>query len=150
MLLAVCLSCFQLLFLRSQILNRSLSLFLSSTKKMISYIKKVHGFEDHNITVLMDDGKHTPPTKSNILNAYRNLVEECLPGDAVFCHFAGHGGKIHDTSGDEDDGYDETMIPIDFKESGHIVDDELFATLICPMPAGGMYNIGLHSSPFVS
>jgi hypothetical protein len=36
-----------------------------------------------------------------------------------------------------DDGYDETMIPIDYKEYGQILDDELFETLICPMPEGG-------------
>ena len=68
---------------------------------MISYIKKVHGFEDHNITILMDDGIHTMPTKANILQAYKNLVDSCHPGDAVFCMFAGHGGKVKDISGDE-------------------------------------------------
>lgn len=37
------------------------------------------------------------------------------------------------TLGDEDDGYDETLIPVDFKESGHIVDDEIFNILVKPM-----------------
>ena len=34
---------------------------------MIEYIKDVHGFEDRNITVLMDDGEHREPTRDNIL-----------------------------------------------------------------------------------
>lgn len=56
---------------------------------MIAYIKDVWGFQDENITILMDDGKHTPPTQENILNAYRTLVAESQPGDVAFCHYSG-------------------------------------------------------------
>lgn len=49
----------------------------------------------------MDDGEHTPPTKDNIMNAYKTLVAEAAPGDACFCHYSGHGGKIRDDDGDE-------------------------------------------------
>jgi len=49
----------------------------------------VHGFKDENITVLMDDGVNTSPTKENILNAYRTLVAESQPGDVAFCHYSG-------------------------------------------------------------
>lgn len=61
---------------------------------MVKYIKDVHGFTEDNITLLLDDGEHTPPTKENILHAYRTLVKEAQPGDAVFCHYSGHGGKV--------------------------------------------------------
>lgn len=61
----------------------------------------VWGFEDENITVLMDDGVHTSPTRDNILNAYRTLVSESKPGDVAFCHYSGHGGKLRDDDGDE-------------------------------------------------
>lgn len=47
----------------------------------------------------------------------------------------GHGGRVRDTSGDEDDGYDETLIPVDFMQAGQIVDDDLFDKLIKPLPA---------------
>ena len=36
-------------------------------------------------------------------------------------------------AGDEDDGYDETLIPVDFRASGHIVDDDIFKILVKPM-----------------
>jgi hypothetical protein len=49
----------------------------------------------------MDDGKHTSPTKANILKAYRKLIKRAQPGDAVFCHFSGHGGQVKDKDGDE-------------------------------------------------
>lgn len=39
----------------------------------------------------------------------------------------GHGGSVRDTSGDEEDAKDETMIPVDYAQSGMIKDDEIFA-----------------------
>jgi hypothetical protein len=51
---------------------------------MKEYIKDIHGFHESNITVLMDDGKHTNPTRDNILKAYSDLVAASQPGDAVF------------------------------------------------------------------
>jgi hypothetical protein len=68
---------------------------------MKDYIVNCHGFEESNITVLMDDGNHVSPTRQNILLAYQKLVEESQPGDAVFCHYSGHGGKLRDDNGDE-------------------------------------------------
>ena len=35
----------------------------------------------------------------------------------------GHGGSVRDTSGDEADKMDETMVPLDYHESGQITDD---------------------------
>lgn len=56
---------------------------------MKEYIMNVHGFQEDNITVLMDDGEHELPTRENILAAYQKLVQEAEPGDAVFCHYSG-------------------------------------------------------------
>ena len=39
----------------------------------------------------------------------------------------------HSTIGDEADGYDETLIPVDFKASGQILDDDVFKILVKPM-----------------
>jgi metacaspase-1 len=68
---------------------------------MKEYIMKVHDFDESNITVLMDDGNHTSPTRDNILSAYQTIASQSVSGDAVFCHYSGHGGKIQDDSGDE-------------------------------------------------
>mmetsp|Transcript_4038 Transcript_4038/g.5802 ORF Transcript_4038/g.5802 Transcript_4038/m.5802 type:complete len:318 (-) Transcript_4038:207-1160(-) len=97
---------------------------------MKKYIQDVHGFEDENITILMDDGNHTVPTRENILAAYSKIVEESQPGDAVFCHYSGHGGKLKDDNGDEADGYDETLVPVDYKTAGQIRDDLLYKNLV--------------------
>uniref|UniRef100_A0A7S2GUN6 Peptidase C14 caspase domain-containing protein n=1 Tax=Helicotheca tamesis TaxID=374047 RepID=A0A7S2GUN6_9STRA len=100
------------------------------------YIKDVHGFEEENIVVLMDDDEHDPPTKKNILDGYARLVEESEEGDAVFCHYSGHGGRLRDLNGDEADGYDETLIPVDYLSAGQIRDDAIFDTLVRPMKGG--------------
>lgn len=100
------------------------------------FIMDVHGFVESNITVLMDDGNHSEPTKDNILKAYSSLVSNSVAGDVVFCHYSGHGGQLPDDDGDEDDGFDETLIPIDFQRAGQIRDDDLFKILVHPMAAG--------------
>lgn len=100
------------------------------------YIQDVHGFEEENITILMDDGEHVNPTRDNILNAYRTLVASCVDGDCVYCHYSGHGGKLRDDNGDEADGYDETLVPVDYASAGQIRDDALFTTLVGAFRAG--------------
>lgn len=60
--------------------------------------------------ILMDDGRHHPPTRKNIEDAFRRIAEYSNAGDVVFVHYSGHGGRVVDTSGDEEDGYDETLM----------------------------------------
>mmetsp|Transcript_19897 Transcript_19897/g.34240 ORF Transcript_19897/g.34240 Transcript_19897/m.34240 type:complete len:334 (-) Transcript_19897:223-1224(-) len=100
------------------------------------YLTEVQGFRKENVTILMDDGMHKAPTKSAILGAYKRLVKESREGDVVFCHYSGHGGRLPDDNGDEEDGYDETLIPVDYDKKGQIRDDDLLKILIHPMPKG--------------
>ena len=104
--------------------------------KMETYLKTKLGFEEKNIVKLMDDGIHTNPTKENIMNAYRKVVRQSIPGDTVFIHYSGHGGHVVDESGDEEDGFDETIIPVDFETNGEIVDDDLADELVKRMAKG--------------
>ena len=62
---------------------------------------------------------------------------DCLyvtSGDIIYLHFSCHGQPIEDIDGDEDDGWDEALIPFDAKKKyqkgtytgeNHITDDEL-------------------------
>jgi hypothetical protein len=95
-----------LFFCKSISLTLSVPL-LKFVLDMKKYIMDVHGFQESNITVLMDDGNHIAPTRENILNAYNKIVSESRSGDVVFCHYSGHGGKMKDDNGDEKDGHDE-------------------------------------------
>lgn len=38
--------------------------------------------------------------------------------------------------GDEDDGYDEVIYPVDFRQVGHIVDDEMHQIMVKPLQPG--------------
>jgi metacaspase-1 len=53
------------------------------------YLLEELGFDENNIVVLMDDGHHTSPTRSNMLDAYRSVVAQSENGDAIFCHYSG-------------------------------------------------------------
>ena len=64
------------------------------------------------------------------------LVAGARPGDALFFHYSGHGGQARATEGDEADGYNETILPLDFQTAGQMEDDELHARLVRPLPMG--------------
>mmetsp|Transcript_9724 Transcript_9724/g.20148 ORF Transcript_9724/g.20148 Transcript_9724/m.20148 type:complete len:301 (+) Transcript_9724:206-1108(+) len=97
------------------------------------HLIKHEGFKEKDMLILMDDGRHHQPTKKNILEAFDRIVEYSKAGDVVFIHYSGHGGRVRDTSGDEADGYDETLIPLDFKRAGQILDDDLYKRLVLRM-----------------
>ena len=82
---------------------------------------------------LMDDGVHDNPTYDRILQAFQWVVNVSQAGDTVWIHYSGHGGRVEDDNGDEDDGYDETLIPVDFQWKGQIRDDDLLRYLVKPM-----------------
>lgn len=53
-------------------------------------------------------------TYGNIEQAiFHDLVAKTQPGDTVFIFFSGHGGRCADQNGDEEDGYDEYLVPHD-------------------------------------
>lgn len=66
----------------------------------------------------------------------RWLVEDCRPGDSLVFHYSGHGSQEEDIDGDEIDGYDETICPLDYKTNGMIIDDEINYTIVRPLPRG--------------
>ncbi|XP_030962265.1 metacaspase-1-like [Quercus lobata] len=76
------------------------------------------------------------PTKYNMRMALYWLVQGCQPGDSLVFHYSGHGSRQRNYNGDEVDGYDETLCPLDFETQGMIVDDEINATIVRPLPIG--------------
>lgn len=89
------------------------------------FLVDVYGFKESEMLILMDDGKHHPPTRRNIEDGMIRLTRYSQPGDVAFVSFSGHGGNVEDLDGDESDGFDETLIPVDFRTEGHIVDGTL-------------------------
>eukprot|EP00994_Dinema_validum_P007182 NODE_574_length_1536_cov_108.625420_g419_i0.p1 GENE.NODE_574_length_1536_cov_108.625420_g419_i0~~NODE_574_length_1536_cov_108.625420_g419_i0.p1 ORF type:complete len:440 (+),score=96.12 NODE_574_length_1536_cov_108.625420_g419_i0:54-1373(+) len=97
---------------------------------------KSKGYND--IRVMVDDPRVSAemPTYQNILTGFQWLVQGAAPGDSLFLHYSGHGGQMRDDNGDEHDGQDETVVPVDYKTAGQMRDDVVHNALVVPLPEG--------------
>lgn len=86
------------------------------------------GYKEPDITMLTDDTELLP-TRNNILAYLLDLL--LVDNSDLYFHYSGHGSQIKDTNGDESDGNDEALVPIDYEESGMITDDEIRGILQC-------------------
>lgn len=93
-------------------------------------------------------------TKAGISKALNVLASQCKVGDIVYLHFSTHGQPFEDDNGDEDDGWDESIVPVDapieytkgkYEGENHLIDDELhkFCTRIRKAigPKGMLYVV---------
>lgn len=89
-------------------------------------------FSEHGYTVtnLVD----SQATHANITKALELLAQDSKNGDKVYIHFSMHGQPFEDLNGDEEDGWDEALIPVDaemfyaegvYEGNNHLLDDEL-------------------------
>ena len=88
---------------------------------------KAQGF---SVTSLVD----SEATHAGITKALDKLAKESKKGDLVYIHFSMHGQPFEDLNGDEEDGWDEALIPVDaemfyaegvYDGNNHLLDDEL-------------------------
>ncbi|XP_040370411.1 metacaspase-1-like isoform X2 [Rosa chinensis] len=101
-------------------------------------------FPEDSIVMLTEEetDPYKIPYKSNIKGALRWLVQGCQPGDSLLFYFSGHGSQLREQyRGDELDGYDETLCPLDVETQGMIRDDWINATIVRPIP----YRVKLHA-----
>ncbi|XP_026193569.1 metacaspase-1-like [Cyclospora cayetanensis] len=113
---------------------------INDAKRMQQLLRGLYGFGGGptEMVVLTDDNCDPlyKPTRHNILAAMSWLTAGSQPGDALFFHYSGHGARRPDPSGIESDGFDETILPVDFQQKGEIVDDKLHEYLVQPLPSG--------------
>ena len=73
-------------------------------------------------------------THAGITKAFEKLIKKCKKGDIVYVHFSMHGQPFEDLNGNEEDGGDEALIPVDaemrytegvYEGKNHLLDDEL-------------------------
>ena len=73
-------------------------------------------------------------TANKIRKALKTFASCSQKGDLVYIHFSCHGQPVEDLNGDEPDGWDEAIIPVDamkmyqkgkYEGKNHILDDEL-------------------------
>lgn len=108
---------------------------INDSDTMVGILRETFGFQETQIRRLRDDRQDMMPTKANMLAQLHWLTAGAGPGDEMFFHYSGHGGQQSDTTGDEVDGKDETLIPFDFQTQGQLTDDELHSALIRSLPS---------------
>ena len=95
--------------------------------ELISKTLKLQGFKTTSIT-------NKKATARGIRSGLKALTKSCRKGDVVFIHLSCHGQPFEDKNGDEEDGWDESIIPYDalkvyskgkYEGTNHILDDEL-------------------------
>ncbi|KAK3486492.1 caspase domain-containing protein [Neurospora hispaniola] len=111
---------------------------INDVRNMSSYLVEHFRYKREDMVILTDDQQNpmSQPTKQNILRAMHWLVKDARPNDSLFFHYSGHGGQTKDLDGDEEDGYDEVIYPVDFRQVGHITDDEMHRIMVRPLQAG--------------
>lgn len=102
----------------------------------------ISGTEDINLLapILYNQGFSTitlldkDATYNNIVTQITAFSDKVKKGDIVYLHFSAHGQPIEDTNGDEEDGWDEAIVPIDaykiykkgfYEGDRHLTDDQL-------------------------
>lgn len=111
---------------------------INDAKCMEYLLKSKFGFAQDQILLMCDDHPDPMrrPTRQNIYNGWSWLMTGISPGDSLVFHYSGHGGQQRDFTGEEVDGNNETLMPMDFQRAGQIVDDEINARLVNPLPQG--------------
>ncbi len=112
----------------------------NDVEKMKRFVVK-QGFDELNMKFLLDDGKNITPNKAEVITAIKWLVQGAKEGDSLFMHYSGHGGQLRDENGDEADGFDETLVPLDYQSKGQIRDDDLLRDLVLPLPEGVLLTV---------
>lgn len=118
--------------------NNELRGCVNDARAVSAFLQDRYGYKQDDMVILTDDQRdpRSHPTKNNILRGMQWLVKDARPNDTLFFHYSGHGGQTEDLDGDEDDGYDETIYPVDFQQAGHIVDDQMHDFMVKPLPPG--------------
>ena len=94
---------------------------------LLSPILKKQGF---SLTSVIDE----QATYQNITTQLTSFIKKTKKGDVVYLHFSTHGQPVEDMDGDEEDGWDEAIVPIDayklykrgvYEGKNHLLDDLL-------------------------
>ncbi|KAK2437342.1 metacaspase-3 [Trifolium repens] len=102
------------------------------------------GFPSDSILMLTDDKEERNPlkipTKYNIQMALRWLIEGSKSGDSLVFHYSGHGTQEMNMN-EIDHRYDNAICPVDYEQKGKILNDEINATIVRPLPFGAKLHV---------
>jgi hypothetical protein len=99
---------------------------INDVRRLRQLLASAYGFQKREMTVMTDDTR-VKPTKANMLRALRRLAYDTRRRGVreVWISYSGHGSYQRDRSGDERDGRDEGLCPLDYDSAGLLLDDEI-------------------------
>ncbi|XP_018820532.1 metacaspase-1-like isoform X2 [Juglans regia] len=111
---------------------------VNDVRRMKNLLMQRFGYRRDCIRILTEDQVDSDfmPTKKNIQDSLKWLVEGSESGDSLVFYFSGHGLRQPDFNDDEKDGFDETICPVDFMQEGMILDNEINSTIVRPLKKG--------------
>ena len=112
---------------------------INDSENLKDFLIKKKFFKNEELIFMNDNAApDLYPTKANIEKQLLDLVkfaEENLDKDIkLFLSYSGHGYYVKDKNGDEKDGHDEVLCPVDFESGGFIVDDYLKKNFVDKLP----------------
>lgn len=114
---------------------------INDSENLKGYLLNNRYLDENDEIIMMNEqqGGELIPKKANILNKLNELVDYCNENKdkeiQIILAYSGHGYHVRDRDGDEADGWDEVLCPIDYMSAGFIVDDYLFRKFIMRLPS---------------
>jgi hypothetical protein len=125
----------------------------NDARAIYGFLTQRMGVPTENIRLLTSTGAEPDeklPSRQNIINGWRWLIEQVNSGDQLFFHFSGHGSQSISDDPNEPDGYDETLVPCDSRitdENGNqvydLLDKELAALIAAAEKRGALVTVVL-------
>ena len=100
---------------------------INDTNNIKNLLQSKFNYKNYNI---LTDNTSKKPTKSNILSELTNLLVNAKQGDKLFSLYSGHGTNTTDLNGDELDGKDEMIVPLDGINANSFISDDTLYKLV--------------------
>ena len=125
----------------------------NDARAIYGFLTQRLGVPTENIRLLTSTGAEPDeklPSRENMIDGWRWLIEQARTGDQLFFHYSGHGSQAISDDPNEPDGYDETLVPSDSRTTDDrgrpvydILDKELAALIAAAEERGALVTVVL-------
>lgn len=122
--------------------NGELGGCINDVRNQMAVLMEQFGFQEENILLLTEDQDDDEklPTGANMRRGFEWLFDGVSAGDELFFQYSGHGSQCADRTGDESDGKNECLCPLDCQDGPWpeyvILDNEINTTFHENLPEG--------------
>ena len=106
---------------------------INDAKNIKQFLNEKCGYNDSSIFMLTEETT-LKPTKKNILNTIKEFVLFIKTNNVKEAWFSYSGHGSYEYSSTENDNQNESLVPLDYQDSGCITDDEIYDNLVKQIP----------------